>query len=444
MSAGFPSTIKALRAALAAGDMSLTAAVQQQVETFGRAGQLTQAVVNYLPVLAPESATALPLAGVGLAHKDIFDLKDHSPGLGRDSGALQPGLAQARVLTKLEQAGAINLGTLAMAEDACSATAQTEKLPTPINPLGEQLAVGGSSSGSAVAVASGMVYASLGTDTAGSVRIPAMTCGVMGLKTTHGLIDRQGMTLLCPSLDSIGILGRSTDDLARFLQVLAPGLKGASDQLFDTIKVGYWLDGAELMPDIYPVVSSVMRHYGQTPICLTEQEHRAHVLQELVMAYEVGQTHCARIAAGQACRAVTGLGAYGLTVPKAWWRQALRQRADHLRAFIDQAFNEVDVLLAPLQTASIPKTCEVYLGQPEFEPAKLLGLHRYCGWVNYLGLPALSMPVGTHANGLPISIQLIGKPYHELQLLAVGQQLQHDIYGEQGMMPALKIEGQSL
>lgn len=435
MSSILPNTIEGLRRALRAGDVTLPEAIRAQQQRFQVLGASTRCVVTELTPHSLESSANAALSGVALAHKDIFDLSGWRPGLGRDRGALTPGLIQAAVLSRLDEAGAINLGTLAMAEDACSATGQTDHLPTPLNPLGHDLAVGGSSSGSAVAVASGMVYASLGTDTAGSVRIPAMTCGVMGLKTTHGLIDRQGMTLLSPSLDSIGLLARSVDDLSCVLGLLAPELAWHSAVSTGLPRMGYWLENTEVDSYVRNVIGPVMAHYSQRHIEIGTLERRASALQELMMAFEVGQTHRKRIANGLACRQVMGLGSFGLTVPQSWWVQALSQRVECLAAFVDAVFGEVDVLLAPLQTGVLPKTFEVYLGQPGFESAKLLGLHRYAGWVNYLGLPALCLPVGFGPDGLPVSIQLISKPFHEPHLLLAARQIQTDLHGEHGIMP---------
>lgn len=436
------STIAQLRAHLVTSGESTGGTLSAQHEYFSRVGKATKSTTCVFPLVTNPSDSSMPLAGVGVAHKDIFNLPDRSPGLGRDTGSRKPGLSQAWAVEQLEKAGATNFGALTMAEDACSATGQTRHLPTALNPLGADIAVGGSSSGSAVAVASGMVFASLGTDTAGSVRIPAMTCGVMGLKTTHGLIPRDGMSLLCPSLDSIGVLARSVGDLVELMQVLAPKLVWQNLHSQAAIKVGYWLDGAQMDGQIHDVVGPVMRQYGQTHIAPVSHERRASALQELIMAYEVGRTHAARIAGADACSQVAGLGSYGLTIPNIWWREALRQRPEHLKAFIDDVFGKVDVMMAPLQTDLLPKTSEVYLGNAEFKAAKLLGLHRYCGWVNYLGLPALSLPIGTTSDGLPVSIQLIARPFHEVQLLALAAQIQSDIYGAHGIMPVLKIEGQ--
>src|SRR5690606_25648989 len=120
-------------------------------------------------------------------------------------------------------AGATTLGTLSMAEFASGITGENPNLPLPVNPLGARYAVGGSSSGSAVAVAAGLCYGSLGTDTAGSLRIPAATCGIFTLKPTQNVLELQGCYPLAPSLDTAGIMTRSALDAAvLFAAAMAP------------------------------------------------------------------------------------------------------------------------------------------------------------------------------------------------------------------------------
>ena len=429
-------TIAGLHQQIQANELSASEAWHIQMARFERGQRVTAAAVRTLRPTEPVFNPKQSLSSVALAHKDIFDRDGWAPGLGRDHGHADASRRTAPVLKALARAGALDLATLTLAEDACAATGQTRGLPTPINPLDESLAVGGSSSGSAVAVAAGMVYGSLGTDTAGSVRIPAMTCGVLGLKTTHALIDRTGMGALSPSLDSIGLLARSTLDLAAILKVLAPKLVW---QMSEPLRLGYWLEGTQLQAEVYTVIEPVMRQFASQHIDLSVHEAHATAMQELIMAHEVGLTHQQRIAQGRACQQVMGLGSFGLTIPSAWWRQALADRQQHLHAFIEQVFEQFDVVLAPLQVQTLPAAASVYLGEANFETSKLLALHRYCGWLNYLGLPALAIPVGRDDRGLPVSLQLIGKPFSEPQLLALGRQIEREIYGEHGIEPVLKL-----
>jgi|AntAceMinimDraft_1070359.scaffolds.fasta_scaffold03786_4 aspartyl-tRNA(Asn)/glutamyl-tRNA(Gln) amidotransferase subunit A len=454
MNVKLPPTISGLHQELAQGHLDYPTVVAHQREQFHRLGQRLETVTHYLPVDVNRGFDKnKPLSGVGLAHKDIFDLPGRSPGLGRGADREQrqekdrfiPAAPthtvpkhSAPAIQALQQAGALNLGALAMAEDACAATGQTAQLPSALNPLGKHLAVGGSSSGSAVAVAAGMVYGSLGTDTAGSVRIPAMTCGVMGLKTTHGLISTQGVTPLSPSLDSVGLLARSVQDLACLFGALAkdrPIDAGASQP-----RTAYWLKGVSLNDNIRAVVEPILLAYGSASLDLSTHEHRATVLQQVIMVRETGLIHSDRILSGRACRQVVDLGTVGLAAPVHWLKEALRIRTRCARAFIEYAFASADVLLLPLQVASLPRADEVYTGAANFEPRKLLALHRYCGWLNYLGLPALALPVGFDAEGLPVSIQLVARPFHEHHLLAVGQKMQQDLLGTNGIAPVCHIQ----
>ena len=128
----------------------------------------------------------------------------------------------AAVLRRLAGHGALNLGALAMAEHACGAAAENPHAPALMNPLDSAAAVGGSSSGSAVAVAAGLCPASLGTDTAGSVRMPAATCGLIGLKPTPGRLSAQGVAPLAPTLDTVGVIARDALDAASVFAAALP------------------------------------------------------------------------------------------------------------------------------------------------------------------------------------------------------------------------------
>ena len=172
------------------------------------------------PRVGPADADGL-LAGVPLAHKDAFDTGLHAPRLGGPRATGEPRPA-ASVLRRLAGHGALNLGALAMAEHACGATAENPHAPTLMNPLDSAAAVGGSSSGSAVAVAAGLCPASLGTDTAGSVRMPAATCGLIGLKPTPGRLSAQGVAPLAPTLDTVGVIARDALDAASVFAAALP------------------------------------------------------------------------------------------------------------------------------------------------------------------------------------------------------------------------------
>jgi Asp-tRNA(Asn)/Glu-tRNA(Gln) amidotransferase A subunit family amidase len=433
-----PNTAVGLRAAIRQGDVSHDQALATQARLFDRAARRWQCVTHTLPLEKQSANANLPLSGVGLAHKDIFDLPGWRPGLGRGLGCADSTVKQAQAIEQLQAAGALNLGALAMAEDASSAVAQTRNLPTPLNPRDPSVAVGGSSSGSGVAVAAGMVYASLGTDTAGSVRLPAMTCGVLGLKTTHGLISREGVAPLSSSLDSVGILARGCDDIKLVLQALCN--KGDLRKENESPTVGFWLPESGLNPSIQPLVEDVFKGYATIGVDASAHEVRASALMQVVMATETGQVHRERIADGQACPQVRAMGTLGISMPQLWYQAAIGRRAHWLQAFLSDAMRRIDVLMVPLQVEELPLADEVYAGSPGFSVPKLLALHRFCGWVNYLGIPAISVPIGKDRHGRSFSVQLLSRPRDELTLLRVARRLEHDIYGENGIAPTVLEE----
>jgi Asp-tRNA(Asn)/Glu-tRNA(Gln) amidotransferase A subunit family amidase len=439
MNHSLPNTISGLLEQIACGEITVQQALRLQEQQFRTRGEQLQCVSNFYDSHWNQTGSEpRPMSGVAVAHKDIFDQPGRLPGLGRDHGQSQAGVTQALAPARLAAAGCVDLGALAMAEDACAAVAMTRRLPTPINPLGAQVAVGGSSSGSGVAVAAGMVYASLGTDTAGSVRMPAMTCGVMGLKTTHGLISRQGVAPLSVSLDSVGILARSTQDLRLVLkEVCEPGvLKSAPNAL----RASFWWPEQLIAQPLHTPIQTVMHAYAKTSIDIARHEARATQFMQVIMAHETGLLHHQRIANGLACPEVAELGTLGLALPHPWYMSALQARAACLKAFLRDVFHQTDVLVVPLQTDVLPDCEQVYPGSARFSSRTLLSLHRLCGWVNYLGLPALAMPVAYDARGLPISVQIIGRPHEELALLQFAQRLEHEIHGSDGIAPSLVLE----
>jgi aspartyl-tRNA(Asn)/glutamyl-tRNA(Gln) amidotransferase subunit A len=439
MKHSLPNTISGLLEQIACGEITTHEALCVQERQFRTRGEQLKCVTSFFNNdWAQIGGAQRPMTGVAVAHKDIFDQPDRLPGLGRDHGQSQVGVIQARAPARLAAAGCADLGALAMAEDACAAVAMTRHVPTPINPLGAQVAVGGSSSGSGVAVAAGMVYASLGTDTAGSVRMPAMTCGVMGLKTTHGLISRQGVAPLSVSLDSVGVLARSTRDLRLVLnEVCEPGaLKTVPNEL----RAAFWWPEHLIAQALHAPIQTVMQAYAKTPIDIGRHEARATQFMQVIMARETGCLHHERIASALACPEVAELGTLGLALPQPWYLSALQARAACLDAFLRDVFHQTDVLVVPLQTDVLPDCEQVYPGSARFSSRTLLSLHRLCGWVNYLGLPALAMPVAYDARGLPISVQIIGRPREELALLRFAQRLEHEIHGSDGIAPSLVLE----
>ncbi|MEI7783677.1 MAG: amidase, partial [Betaproteobacteria bacterium] len=325
-----------------------------------------------------------------------------------------------------------HLGALVMAEHACGATSANAHFERCINPLHPNAVVGGSSSGSAVAVAGGLAYGALGTDTAGSVRIPAATCGLVGLKTTQGLIPTQGLSPLAPSLDTIGVLARTVADAAELLGPLAPALAPCPAQ---APQLRAWIPGDWLHAEVARALGELAGELGAQPVDLQSDHQHLSGLADVVLHGEVAQLQRDALLSGRLSPPVQALALPGLLMPPSWLPAALAVRCAELRRFCQSQLPAGSVLLMPALPHPVPDWQTVQPGQPQFVARELLALHRCMGFINYLGLPALVVPIDRDSRGLPISVQLVGRPFHERELLAVAAQLQERRFGSAGFKP---------
>jgi aspartyl-tRNA(Asn)/glutamyl-tRNA(Gln) amidotransferase subunit A len=418
-----PATLTGLQQAIGRGELTAREAWQMQLDRRDAIDARWHCLSSSALGAQADAGDTGPLAGVGLAHKDNFDTWDRRPGCGVDSGSAQPGLAPAWAIERLSQAGAGHLGALAMAEYACGATSANPNFARCINPLHPDAVVGGSSSGSAVAVAGGLAYGALGTDTAGSVRIPAATCGLVGLKTTHGLIPSTGLFPLAPSLDNIGILARSAADARQILLPLLPQAPGP-DRAAPRLRV--WLPREGLHPEVEAALAQLAQPLQAQPVELEREHLYLSQLADIVLHTEVAQQQRSALLEERLSAAVLPLALPGLVMPPAWCDAALATRGAQLRRFCHSFLAEPgSVLMLPALPKPVPDWQAVHVGQSGFAPRELLALHRYMGFINYLGLPSLVLPIGRDSRGLPISVQCVGRPFQELGLLSLAEHLQH-------------------
>lgn len=403
---------------------------------------------------ADTAQSDLPLSGVGLAHKDMFVMPDYRPLCGSKSC---PDFSEdvSPLVKRLNLAGATTLGTLAMAEFAAGVTGENVNHPLPINPLDASLAVGGSSSGSGVAVAAGLCYGSLGTDTAGSVRIPAATCGVVGLKPTNGLLDGYGCFPLAPSLDAVGIVTRSVLDAAVLYAHTITSEQRAS-LMPDFTDMGNRLDDGtynypslskpvriaavynhpnhrfNAIPAVRDAIMGVAEHFSCDQFRyhpFLEDLPKIVQMANTLLHVEAAVTHAQRLRSNPpALSAITrGLALPGAVIPGSWYAAAQQQRESIRELFLQRYFTNSDILLTPVLPLGIPRWESVLMESPHFELTALLALFSWTSFVNYLGLPAMVFPVAQDANGLPISIQAIARPYDESTLLAFAHQTERNL-----------------
>ena len=414
-----PARMTHLQANIRAGEVSANDALVAQLKRGQSLNAKFPCVVEEFPLLPPHDG---PLAGIALAHKDIFQLNDRMPGCGVGLGLKQSGIDSAAAMTNLQQAGASQWAALVMAPYACGATSQNAHFARCINPTDANAAVGGSSSGSAVAVASGMSYAALGTDTAGSVRIPAATCGLLGLKTTHGAVSNAGCAPLAPSLDSVGILSRYAEDAREIWAALCPQLPRQAVK--PTLNCELWLPEEMLAPLVVQTIRNWISKLGANVIHINMAQEfdvlNRHA--QRILFYETAQTHHAALKDGTAEPSVQSIGLMGLGLPKSWYEASLQSRSFLLHEFVNQHFSAADFLIMPSLADTVPNWQTVEIGHASFERKALFAMHRYMGFVNYLGLPSLNLPIGRDARGRAICVQVLAKPFAEHQLLNFAEQ----------------------
>ncbi|WPB57313.1 amidase [Xylophilus sp. GOD-11R] len=398
-----------------------------------------------------------PLHGVPLAHKDMFHRAGQVSTCGSKLRRDWVAGTTAGVLQRLDAAGALQVGTLHMTEFAYGPTGQNAWLGDARNPWNREHLTGGSSSGSAVSVASGMVFGALGSDTGGSVRMPAALCGVTGMKTTPGLVSRAGCMPLSHTLDTIGPLTRTVQDNALMLSVIA-GFDAADPASIDATRLpgvdldfvaaaergrvqglegvriglprGYFDRG--LSPEVAGLVDAaaqVLRERGATlvPVDMPDLD-AVNAAGNLITWAEAVALHAPwmRERAGEYGAQTRGRIESSLAASSQDYLDAKRHAGRALAAFVASVFGACDVLLAPALAFAVPRLDQVDVSGGDAMLHILDEITRLTRPANVLGLPALALPCGFTGGGastaptLPCGMQLIGRPFAESLLLQVG------------------------
>jgi aspartyl-tRNA(Asn)/glutamyl-tRNA(Gln) amidotransferase subunit A len=386
-----------------------------------------------------------PLHGVPLAHKDMY--YDAGKVVTCGSAIRRDFVPQttSTALQRLKDAGSIRLGSLQMVEFAYGPTGHNAHYGAVRNPFNVDHITGGSSSGSGSAVAARLTFAALGSDTGGSVRMPAHFCGVTGLKTTYGRVSRFGAMPLSQSLDTVGPLARTAEDCALLLALMAgrddedPTSSAApvADYVAATassvkgLKIGvptaFYVD--DLDPDVARALDetmAVLKREGAdiVKVELPDQRQLSAACQ-IVLAVEAAAYHKRwlierpRDYGAQVLMRLQN----GLAIPAVSYLEAMRWRGPALAAHV-AATSGVDVVVAPVAPIAAPTLAESDFGAGPTAEAMIQRVTRFTRPINYLGLPALSVPSGFAKKGLPIGMQLIGRSFDEATILAVGAAFQ--------------------
>jgi aspartyl-tRNA(Asn)/glutamyl-tRNA(Gln) amidotransferase subunit A len=359
----------------------------------------------------PREAEEAP-RGRRLAVKDLFDTTGLVTTYGSVLFADHVPATTADAVRRLEAAGYLNVGKTNLHEFAYGTTSQNPHFGTVPNPLARGRLAGGSSGGSAAALAAGLADAALGSDTGGSIRIPAACCGITGFKPSYGIVPLEGCFPLAPTFDHAGPMARDVAGCTRMLEVLAPGFAPAELELGD-IEVGaLWLEHADpLVRARVEAAAECFPDRRRLDLPLPEGIHEAFMREAADVHRELFEEHADSYGENvrvklERCLAVTDVD----------YQRAVAAR-ERYRERLSVAASEVDLLLTPTLVCVAPPADADELALRET-------LTRLTFPFNVTGWPALALPCGPAEDGLPASVQLAAPPGEDARVLAAGSALQ--------------------
>lgn len=382
------------------------------------------------------------LAGVPFAVKNLFDVAGITTLAGAKINAENPPATRdATAVARLKKAGAILVGALNMDEYAYGFVTENSHYGPTRNPHNLDCIAGGSSGGSAAAVAAGLVPITLGSDTNGSIRVPAAFCGIYGLKPTYGRLSRSGVFLFASSFDHIGPFARSVRDLAAIFDILQgedpsdpvctkkppepclPQLNQGIEGLRIAIAGDYFAENAET--EVLAAVAKVAIALNTTEIVTIPEPHRARAAAFIITASEGANLHLKNIKSRPQDFDIATRDRFiaGALIPANWYIQAQKFRRwyrDRLR----EIFANVDIIIAPTTPCAAPKIGQekMIIAGEEMLVRPNLGL--FTQPLSFVGLPIISVPIQRPGN-LPLGVQIIGAPYKEALIFRVAKHLEN-------------------
>ncbi len=385
---------------------------------------------------------AKPLLGIPIALKDLFSTKGIKTTAA--SNVLRDYIPQydATVVRKLKDAGAVIIGKTNCDAWAHGSSGENSDFGSTKNPWNTEYVPGGSSSGSAAALAADMCIASTGTDTGGSIRLPASFCNLVGLKPTYGRVSRYGIIAMASSLDSIGHFTKTVEDSALFLNVTAGKDKFDATTLekeynakpLNKIKIGVDPDflSKSLEPETHDLLAKAYSVFKNglgiedfiPNISLPHQEYGIacyYIIQPAEVSsnlarYDGVRYGSARQNFGDEAKRRIMLGTYTLSAGyyDAYYKKAMQVRT-LIKQDFDAAFKKVDAIIAPVSPTPPWK-----LGEKMNDPLKMYLSDKFTVTANLAGIPSLSIPVGFTSKGLPVGIQILGHHFSEETLFQIG------------------------
>lgn len=388
-----------------------------------------------------------PLHGVPLAHKDMYYRAGKPCTAGSKIRREFVPSYTSTALARLEAAGSVTVAMLNMAEFAQNPTGHNSHFGDCHNPWGLDYCPGGSSSGSGAAVSARFIFGALGSDTGGSIRLPAAMCGVSGIKGTQTRVSRYGAMPLSFSADNVGPLARTARDCARLMGVIAgydpkdptsarepvPDYEAALDGNIKGMRIGvpttYFFDDAddEIVAAVDKAVS-VLKEAGAEIVSLPLPHMDAvSTYGSILSRAEAGAIHgeWMRGRAGDYAVHLSARIYSGLAVPAAYYVEALSRRGPILKAFGREVFGKVDAFVAPTLRKPVPTLLETDIDRQG--PSAIDAFNAVPNNtrpINFLGLPSVSVPCGFDRNGLPIGLMIQGRPFAEGRILKIADAYQ--------------------
>ena len=361
-----------------------------------------------------------PMQGIGFAIKDVVDLQGLPTTCGSRHHTADPAVQDAEIVARLRAQGAVPLGKAATYEHALVGPSFDGPFPPPANPWNTDHITGGSSSGSAAAVAAGLARCAIGTDTGGSIRSPACYCGAVGLKPTKGAVSRAGVFPLSDDLDHVGPIAASAADAAVMAEAM--GVAGAASKLGLSIrgmKIGYardWFSEDEAtLPAVLRAMDQAMSDLSllgaQVEIIALPGYAEMEAAGAIILHYQSLALHRAGLSNGKYGRQAvqTLLAGLGLTQDDF---QMARQAAHRLRTSTSAILARYDAVATANVLSTAPPFSAFASGRPMWTAMRTIPF-------NVTGHPALALPIGFD-QGLPMGMQLIGRDHHEATLGQIG------------------------
>jgi len=424
-----PTRVEAARG-VRRGDAQLPTDADAALERARRRADLN--AFTYLPRRLEPAGRGI-LAGVPVAVKDLMGVEGMPFTAGSNAMDAEVATRDAEVVARLRRAGAVVVGLANLHEFAYGITSDNPRFGRVVNPAAPSRIPGGSSGGSAAAIAAGIVPLAVGTDTAGSIRVPAACCGIAGFKPSYDALPRDGVFDLAFSLDHVGPMGRTVDDCAVMFAAML-GLAEVPKWTLDSASGltlarlgGYFADPLDeevrvALDEAFAALSSEGARRIDRDI---EGIELAAAIRFNTISAEATAYHAERLKAraeryGEDVRVRLEIGQF---LPASWYVKAQRLRRD-LADRVDALLGEADALLLPTMRAPARPVGDVRARIGEKEYALHTAVTDFTGPFNLTGMPAISVPWARSKDGVPICLQVVGARGRDWDVLAIARRLE--------------------